>query len=277
MTSGSLSRIAVYPIKSLDPLERDRVSVVDGGGLEFDRSYAIFDRDGEYVNGKRTAKVHRVRSTFDPDGPAVTLSDQDSRSASTSASDDGRRFGLESDQEALDAWLSEYFEQPVTVRRTTGGGFTDSSAGAGPTLISTATLREVASWFPDLSVEQMRLRFRPNLEIDGVPPFWEDRLVAAADDIAFRIGDVRLVGVKPVPRCVVPTRDPVSGETYEGFQETFVKQRKKTFPSWADSDAFDHLFKLMIVTRISDSERGKTLRVGDSVEILEDRSVESSI
>src|SRR6056297_1200241 len=75
----TLERIAVHPVKSLDPETRERVRLVDRGALAGDREYAMVaapadrphDResasvtgDGDYVNGKRTAAVHRLRSSF---------------------------------------------------------------------------------------------------------------------------------------------------------------------------------------------------------------------
>ena len=49
-------------------------------------------------------------------------------------------------------------------------------------------------------------RFRPNLVINGVEPFGEDRLGA------FAIGGMTFAAVKPCDRCVVTTTDQVTGE-----------------------------------------------------------------
>ena len=60
----------------------------------------------------------------------------------------------------------------------------------GPTVICTATLVEVTSWYPGLALEQVRLRFRANLEFGGVPAFWEDQLMTAKPGrVRFQIGD----------------------------------------------------------------------------------------
>jgi len=116
----TVSRITVYPVKSLDPLERERVRVVDGGALAFDREYAILDApadvdydpdaaspsgDGDYVNGKRTDAVHRLRSSFDPARRSVTLEPPDGES---------RTFDL-NERGPLNEWLSAYFERSVSV------------------------------------------------------------------------------------------------------------------------------------------------------------------
>lgn len=49
-------------------------------------------------------------------------------------------------------------------------------------------------------------RFRPNIVVDGLPPFGED----SVDE--FVAGDVRLKVVKPCDRCVVTTTDQITGE-----------------------------------------------------------------
>ncbi|WP_049899177.1 MOSC domain-containing protein [Halococcus agarilyticus] len=264
-----LARIAVFPIKSLDPVERDAARIVANGGLEGDREYAIVDGDDRYVNGKRTAAVHRLRASFDSDGTGVTLRRENG--------DDPRAFDLAADRESVEAWLGDHFDQPVRLQRERAGGHPDDTALSGPTVISTGTLREVASWFPDLDVEGLRLRFRANLEIDGVPPFWEDRLVADHDHcVAFRIGDVTIRGVNPCQRCVVPTRDPHTSDVHEAFQRVFVERREATFPEWADPARFGHYFRLMINTQVPEPEWGSTIEVGDDIEILGERPLESS-
>jgi uncharacterized protein YcbX len=53
-----LGRILIFPIKSLDGIQLDEVTITKGGILENDRIYAIFDEEGRVVNGKRTALVH---------------------------------------------------------------------------------------------------------------------------------------------------------------------------------------------------------------------------
>jgi uncharacterized protein len=49
-------------------------------------------------------------------------------------------------------------------------------------------------------------RFRPNIVVDGLPPFGED----SVDE--FIAGEVRLKAVKPCDRCIVTTTDQLTGE-----------------------------------------------------------------
>lgn len=278
---AELRRITTYPVKSLDPHDVETAELGPAGALVGDREYAVVAKpadaphdpetasvggSGAYVNGKRTAAVHRLRSSFDPEGPTLTLR--------VYGEDERHEFDL-SDEEELNEWLSGYFGEAVSVRREPVGGYPDDREAHGPTVVSTATLREVASWF-DVTVESARRRFRANLEVGGpdVPPFWEDRLFAdEGEAVAFRVGDADLLGVNPCQRCVVPSRDPDTGEETPAFRERFLERRAATLPAWLDSDRFDHHFRLMVNTHVPESEVGVALSVGDPVEVLGSRSL----
>lgn len=250
---GRLARIAVHPIKSLDQHVHKAVSITEHGGLSGDREYAIVDRDGDYVNGKRTAAVHRLQATLDQNSATVSLQGADGPM---------KTFDLD-DRSAIEDWLTDYFGFPVELRRTDGPAMTDID-DPGPTVIAQATLETVAEWFPGIDPDEMTRRLRPNLVIEDVEPFWADRLATGG---RVHIGDVPLEGVKAVPRCVVPTRDPETGEEYEGFRDTFVRKRKETFPDWADRSAFPGFFALMAATHAPPAARGETISVGDPVEL----------
>jgi uncharacterized protein YcbX len=275
---AKLNRIQLHPVKGLDPIEVDRTTV-ENCGLAYDRRYAVFDADGDYINGREDRRIQRLRTTFDRASETLSLRRHEDPPDAAVA------FDIDDDRAALEDWLSEYFDEPVTVGERDDTRFTDYAGGldphkttaAGPSIVSTETYREVASWFPDLDLDGMRGRFRTNLEIDGTPAFWEDRLFDDANHLVeFRIGDVRLQGVMPVPRCVVPTRDPMTAERDREFTSVFSERREEKFPEWADadhlgqhiSDRGDHYFYLTVVTRIPDAE-GRTLAVGDEVEVLE--------
>lgn len=149
----------------------------------------------------------------------------------------------------------------------------------GPTVISTATLREVASWV-DVSLESARRRFRANVEISGVPPFWEDQLYGEEGEVVrFRIGHAVLEGVAPCSRCVTPTRDPETGEVTPRFRERFVENRREMAPPWTDTERFEHYYTLAVTTRApnasdesltgaEDDAGGTQISIGDEVEIL---------
>ena len=256
-----LARISIYPVKSLAPVSVPQTILLAGGALEHDREFALFSEDGKFLNAKRTPKIHGLRSSFDLHSGILHL-----QAAETGSKG---RFHLPEDIQALQHWLTCFFDQPVFVRRSGDGGFPDDLNSPGPTVISTATLEEVASWFPGLSVESARIRFRANLEIGDVPPFWEDQLFGDMDSaVPFEIGSAVFQGVNPCQRCVVPPRDPETGEALPDFSNIFRAKREETLPAWAVRARFNHFYRLAVNTRIPDSEAGKTLQVGNSVRLL---------
>lgn len=263
METPTLERIVVYPVKSLDPHgTMERAEIRPDGGLSYDREFAMVDADGEYLNGKNDRRVHELRSWFDPKAGRLTLRPNDGEPAA---------FDVD-DRAAIEAWLSDYFSETVELKRDEKGGFPDDTLASGPTVISEATLETVADWYDDVDAAEMERRLRPNLIIGGVEPFWEDRLYKDdATAISFRIGDCAFVGSNPCQRCIVPTRDPDTGEETPGFRATFINKREETLPAWADESWFDHYFRLMVNTFVPESTVGETLRVGDEVEILGER------
>jgi uncharacterized protein YcbX len=241
MADVHLSRITIYPIKSLDGIDVDEVQILPNGALKNDRRFALVDADGRFVNGKRTAAVHQVRAEYDLSAMTVHLSRKPTNNAA--------RFSLVDDAAAIGRWLSDALGIACNLTENADGGFPDDADAPGPTLISTATLREVAGWFPGLTLNEVRRRFRANLEIDGVEPFWEDRLVPANDQLVeFTIGIMQFVGVNPCQRCVVPGRATETGEPTAGFQKTFALEREQSLPAWSPRERFDHFYRLAVNT-----------------------------
>lgn len=253
-----LARIDLYPFKSLDGITVQTANLLASGALEHDREYACFDRQGKVVNGKRLAQIHGLRSRFSHDYQTLTLQAPDSEL---------QTFHLEQDRDALAAWLSHFFQIDIQVRQNAESGFPDDTDSPGPTLISTATLETVADWYSNLTVTELRRRLRSNLEIGGVPPFWEDQLFADADHVVrFQIGSVLLEGVNPCQRCIVPTRNPQTGVATPKFQKTFMQNRQQSLPNWVNPARFNHFYRLAVNTRIPQG-KGFALTQGDEVTI----------
>jgi len=266
--SPRLANISLYPIKSLDPLPVREARIGPGGGLEFDRAWALYSADGQWVNGKRSTAIHLIRAAFTPDISSVTLSvPGDRRKIPT------KTFAFPGDTAAASKWFSNFFEQPITVRHSPEG-FPDDTIANGPTIVSTASLQAVCGLFTGMTIEDTRLRFRTTLEIDGdgsaaapaeVPAFWEDQLFSAEERSAvrFRIGEVNFEGSNPCARCPVPPRDPHTGVIIPGFQKIFSDYRRSHVPAWCPEARFDHYYRLATNTRVASTEAGKILRVGD--------------
>lgn len=276
MSDATLTHIAIHPVKALDAAEPERVRTTPGGGVEGDRMYALYDDEG-YINGRRTAAVHSLEASFDLNAGTVRLSAPD-RTA--------RTFDLDADREALEAWVGDHLGMDVELRGGRSGEQSDRAiygdgSQTGPTLVSAATLRELASWYDGIDPEGIRRRLRANLVVDGVEAFWEEQLLGSLDRAIYadggtgdfprvRIGDVVLEGVEPIPRCVVPTRDPDTGDEYDGFRKIFIEGRRETLPPWTDEETLaGNLYSVTVGTRIPEGERDVELGVGDSVELLD--------
>jgi uncharacterized protein len=254
-----LAGIRLHPIKSLDPVSVTQAHIGPSGGLALDRAWALFSLDGKWVNAKRTPAMHLIRAVYSPDLGSVTLSVPGDRRQIPS-----RSFAFPEAHEDAAEWFSVFFEQHLLVRYSPDG-FPDDSIANGPTIISTASLQSICEWFPGIALDDARHRFRTSLEINGVPPFWEDQLFGADERsvVRFKIGELSLEGSSPCARCPVPPRDPFTGTNLDGFQKRFTQLREQTLPSWSPRERFDHFYRFAVNTRVASSEAGKLLRLGD--------------
>lgn len=259
-----VGRILIFPIKSLDGIELDEVAITRGGILENDRVYAIFDEQSRVVNGKRTARVHALRCEFDPGLNEVRLWENAAPV----------QFCLDAPA-VIDHWLSDFFGFPVNLKHDPVAGFADDRSASGPTIVSEASLRRVREWYPGLTLEGVRLRFRTNIELIEGEPFCEDLLYGPPEELnPFWIGDVRFLGHNLCQRCVVPTRDPATGQALTGFQKKFMALREQELPRWDDAQRFNHYYRFAVNTSIPVGEAGKKLRVGDPVSLAKDHNLE---
>ena len=254
-------------MKGLDGTEIEAAKTLAGGTTAGEREVGMIDSGTEDVDGnphdngvfnaKHSDRFHELDTAYDPARTTLTVEGDDER----------KQFDLDSERETASDWFSAFFDHDLTLRRNASLGFVDRRT-MGPSIVSTATLEAVASWFDDLTVESARRRLRANLEISGVPAFWEDRFVGD-DAPAFTVGGIRFEGATPCARCVVPERDPDTGEPTPEFRQRFVEKREATFPEWADEDAFDHFYTLMLIARVPEADRGQQLEIGDPVEVVD--------
>ena len=66
-----LARIAIYPLKSFDPLPVNEAVVLPNGALQHDRQFALVDPTGKFINAKRTPAVHGLVLELDIDRAAI--------------------------------------------------------------------------------------------------------------------------------------------------------------------------------------------------------------
>lgn len=262
--NARLAKIVAFPIKALEGVELQEARVLPVGSLEVDRRWAIVDAGGGFVNGKRYSAIHRIRAEYDLSSYRVVLSAPNAAPASFSLVDDATRIA---------AWLSDQLEMPCTLIESSQGGYPDDTAAPGPTVISTGTLSTLAAWFPEVGLEEFRRRFRANLEVGEVEPFWEDWLVGPGGrEVPFQIGDLHLLGVNICQRCVVPSRDSRTGVAIHGFQKHFAEKRAASLPPWSEASRFDHFYRLAVNTRRANGLGPCSIRIGDAVTISEARA-----
>lgn len=256
---AAVEGLRIYPVKGLDGIDLETTDLTPGGTLAGDREFALITADGTRFNGKQSARIHELSTDFDPASGALSVETPAGEAVAFTLPEEAER-----DRAAT--WFEDFFEtEPLDLRRDTEQGFVDRTS-MGPSVISTATLETVAGWFDDLTVESARRRLRANVEISGVPAFWEDRFVGEGAP-TFEAGSVRFEGVTPCARCAIPARDPDTGESLAEFRTRFIQKRRETFPEWADEDAFDHYFTMMLIARIPEQFRDGTISVGDRVSV----------
>ena len=282
----TLDRIDVFPIKSLDGLSLEEAVVLPSGALEFDRRWRLVDMEHRVVNAKRTAAIHPIRARYDLDARTVELShdindavdcfsDRPVRSLSTEV------FSLEPGSRGPCEWLSEALGIDVLLEERSDGGFPDDLDSPGPTLISTATLIEVARWF-SFSLAEARRRFRTNLEVGGCEAFWEDSLASPASDIStgsltngqFSIGSdqeswVHFQATGICRRCIVVSRDSRSGFHSEHFRDVFESRRRVAISRRNGNVVLENLYSLAINMKsapfqeVQRSQKNRSIAVGN--------------
>ena len=258
--AARVANITIFPMKSCDGLALETASVLPSGALSHDRQFALVDTSGRFINAKRIPLIHQVRLQVDPFSRVYEVGRRGQEVAV--------RGRLDADGKHLSDWLSDFFSLEVSIVENDETGFPDDLGAVGPTIISTSTLETVADWFNGLTVDEVRQRFRVNIEVDGVEPFWEDWLFRSdRQPQPFRVGDVQFGGTNPCQRCVVPTRHSQTGEvTPAGFSLQFSSRREATLPAWAPREHFNHFYRLSTNTRLLNRGNG-IIRVGDPVEL----------
>ena len=260
ITKPIVDRITIYPVKSLDGISLQQVQIGNGGSLVHDREFAICDSNGKLVKGKNNDGVYLLRHTIDFENKIISFRYE--------YGNEWVRFHIHKDIAAINEFLSVFFKMPVTLISNTEGKFLDVPVLSGMTVLSTASLKTVCNWFGGMNIDESRKRFRANIELSGVPAFWEDKLfVEEGTAVEFTIGNIVLYGTGPRARCVVSSRNPETGEKIPAFQKLFVQKRTTNLPLWSTLDNYSHGYYLSVDCYIPPSEFGKWIAVGDEVSI----------
>ncbi len=256
-----VASIHIYPVKSLDGIAVSQATILASGALEGDRSFAICDEAGEFVNNKRNSGVSFLRLSFDIKKRIAGLKIQDTEQEFF--------FHVDRERQGIEYWLSNYFGFPVKLIENLLTGFPDDTAAPGPSIISTETIAEVASWFPRVCVNEMRHRLRANIEIGDVPAFWEDQLFPQADEIVrFKIGKVIFEGINPGQPCLLSTRNYAAKEAYPNLKNLPAAKQNEILSNLVKKRHLNQFDRLIVNTRVPPQSAEKIVHIGDEVQII---------
>jgi uncharacterized protein YcbX len=239
--SARIAQLMVYPVKSCRGIDLPTTRL-EGTGLDWDRTWMLVDPQGEFVSQRELPRMALITPTFK--GPEVVLRAPGMlalhlHGERVEAPTRVRVWGDELqawDMGDLAAqWFNDFLQpaahgqpslaplrlvrfdpdvQRLSPMKWTGdveapNQFSDGFPILVASLASLADLNERLVAAGHAPVEMAR--FRPNLVIDGVQAFDEDRL----DELLITTaqGEVRLRMVKPCARCPIPNVNPTTGSS----------------------------------------------------------------
>ena len=218
-----ITGLNIYPVKSCRGIALTQARLTETG-FEHDREWLVITPEGRFLTQRERPQLAQIETAINADqlvlrkpngadlnlplnltGPELEVTICRDKAAAFDAGDQAA------------SWLSDHLGKPARLVRFdkrrkrpsnnqwTGGiealnQFSDAYPWL---LISQGSLDELNR---RLETPLPMDRFRPNIVVDGLPPFGED----SVDE--FVAGEVRLKAVKPCDRCVVTTTDQITGE-----------------------------------------------------------------
>jgi uncharacterized protein YcbX len=208
-----LSSISISPVKGLRLLHPEAVEL-DDSGIPTDRRFFLVGETGELVDPSDHGPLLRVVPDYDPVEERLRLTFPDATVIEAPADRLGASvvtdvYGRVAEGRRVlgpfDEALSDFAARPVGIVRADRDG---AAQDAHPlTMVSTASVRDLGvrgGQGDDLDAR----RFRINLEVDDTQPYEEDTWARRP----VRIGDATIRVLGQIPRCVVTTLGPDTGE-----------------------------------------------------------------
>lgn len=269
---ANITDLHIYPVKSCRgmPLAAAELTAT---GLLHDRHWMLVRPNGRFVTQRELPRMALIGTRVGSDGLSLTAPGMPTLNVPRAAGDarpvtvwkfDGR--GIECGAEAA-AWATKYLETDLSLvafdvdtPRTcspewTQGvhSITEFADGFPVLVISRASLADLNSRLGSKSHGPLPMeRFRPNVVIDGVGAFDEDRMHE------LRVGGVTLRMVKPCTRCSITTTDQQTG-TLDG-DEPLRTLKEFRFDRELKGVCFGQ--NAIVVGGV-----GERLRVGDSFDV----------
>ncbi len=211
--TGVVTGLFRYPVKGLSPDPLERVTVAAAGAFPFDRAWAIengpsrFDPadpkpvpDISFLILMRDERLAALEARFEEDTQRLVLL----RSGRQVASGE---LSTPSGRQIIEQFFAAFMADRLRGRpKIVGGPGHYIAEGGIPCvhIVNLATLREVERV---VGRPLDPIRFRPNIIVDGPPPWaefdWMDREIS--------LGPVRLKVVERTTRCAATNVDPKTG------------------------------------------------------------------
>ena len=269
-----ITALNIYPVKSCRgiPLQRATAAVT---GFTHDRQWMIVRPNGQFITQREEPRLALIETAVDD--RALTLSapqagalavpfDPDHAEADSAAVEvmcwRDRCAALDAGDGAA-RWLEAYLGKPYRLVRFDPAHKRRSDA---KWTGSIEAFSQFSDGFPYLVISQASLddlngrlaqplpmnRFRPNIVVDGLPAYGEDRVHEFSGD------GIRLRAVKPCARCAITTTDQVTAE--RNGDEPLRTLRSYRFSSELRGVLFGQNAILI-------AGEGRQLRVGQELEI----------
>jgi len=263
--TARVSALYIHPVKSLRGLRVEQAELTRQG-LQNDRRWMIVDEDGTFLTQRELPELCRI---------ALAL--ESSHIELTSERHGSLRLPIQHESGEQELTVRVWSFQGSANRHAEGSAWLSQVLGRTCSLVYMAERHEravnpqralpsdrvsFADGYPILLISQGSLddlnsrlksplgmtRFRPNVVIEGCEAFAEDNFQRV------QIGSIGLSGVKRCERCVVTTRDELTGESGTEPLRTLATYRRSEGKVWFG------------MNMIHDSLG--TLKVGDSVHVL---------
>jgi uncharacterized protein YcbX len=218
-----ITALNIYPVKSCRgiPLTQARITAT---GFEHDREWLVVRPDGQFMTQREQPRLALVETSLTedrlvlrrPEGPelSVPLAGTGAEVEVTCWRD--RCAAFDAGDEAAE-WFTAHLGKPARLVRFDARRKRPSSTDWTKDI---EALSQFADAYPWLVISQASLdelnsrlqhklpmnRFRPNIVVDGLEPYGEDRVHE------FVAGNMQLRVVKPCTRCAITTTDQATGE-----------------------------------------------------------------
>ena len=264
----SISRLYVYPVKSLGGLELSSAKLTDRG-FEYDRRWMLVGEDNRFLTQREFPRMALLRTAIDANELIVSEKGNDTDKIHLNLNPTG------SDLVTVQIWddvceaiemskeINDWFSHKLTMPCKLVYMPDESKRKVDDDYIMNNDITGFSDAFPVLMIGQASLddlnsrleipvpmnRFRPNIVFTGGDPYQEDTMQH------FRISGIDMFAVKPCARCVVTTTDQETGVT--------AKEPLKTLATYRTGNN-----KVYFGQNILYKQQG-TIKVGDELKVVE--------